>query len=218
MGSGADRQETGEAVDAPRPRQQQASAQGPDGHPHADDDHHVIVDRLPAGVWIVDPRGSQVNFRARTIFGLLPVNGMFASFEGEMRVDADGVASGTLNVESGSIETGIHRRDEHLSSPEFLDVIVHPRILFTLGSVQTRAQQDMRFSSEDQMLLTGQLKIRDTVIALELPVTVIAHGDHLHMEGKVRIDHRAHGLRWARPGLVGKTLRVEVALTLNPQP
>ena len=176
-------------------------------HDHHDHDHTLITDRLPEGFWAVDPDGSEVLFKARTIFGLLPVNGVFERFNGEMHVHPDGAAHGTLVVDATSIRTGIGRRDEHLISDDFLAAIEHPQITFTLESFEP--------SGEDHLNVTGELQIRDTTIPLSFTAYAIAHGDHLHLESRANIDQDAAGLGWTRPGFVGKSVRAEVARTLS---
>ena len=81
-----------------------------DGHDHDHDhdhDHALIVDRLPAGTWRVDPDGSEVLFKARALFGLLPVSGIFERFTGEMNVDESGLATGKLLVEPAPSTPGL---------------------------------------------------------------------------------------------------------------
>lgn len=186
-----------------------------EGHTH-EGEHRVVADRVPAGVWRVEERASQVNIRARSVFGLLPVNGFFERFGGELRTDQQGGAAGTLELRAASIQTGIDARDARLRSDEFLGADAHPVIDFELESVGPEVRHEMRLSDEERMTVTGRLRIRGRSIPLSFPATVIAHGDHLHIECKVRIDHHAAGLGWSRPGLIGKTVRAEVALTLNP--
>jgi len=178
-----------------------------DRHEH-DHDHTLITDRLPEGVWRVDPGSSEVNFKARTIFGLVPVNGYFEAFEGELTVDGRGHATGSLVVDTTTIVTGIARRDQHLRSADVFDVQQYPRMPFTLEAVQS--------SGQDHLNLTGSLKIRETLIPLTFAAYAIQHGDHLHIEARVRIDHHAAGLSWGRFGMVARTARADVALTLNP--
>jgi polyisoprenoid-binding protein YceI len=176
-------------------------------HEHDDHDHSLITDRLPEGNWVVDPDSSEVLFKARTIFGLLPVNGVFERFSGEMHVHPDGVAHGTLVVDATSIGTGIGRRDEHLRSDDFLAALEHPQITFTLEKIEP--------SGEDHLNVSGDLQIRDTTIPLSFTAYAIAHGDHLHLEGRADLDHDQAGLGWTKPGFVGKRVRTEVALTLS---
>jgi polyisoprenoid-binding protein YceI len=175
-------------------------------HDHDDHDHALIVDRLPAGVWLVEQGSSEVNFRAKALFGLLPVNGFFDEFSGELRVDDDGTARGALVVETGTLKTGIDRRDADLKSPRYLGATEHPQMTFTLGSIEP--------GDDDHLNLTGSLAVRERTIPLSFPVYAIQHGDHLHIEGRVKINHHAAGFDWAKPGMVAKSVRADVALTL----
>jgi polyisoprenoid-binding protein YceI len=181
-----------------------------DEHDHEDHDHALIIDRLPAGVWQVDQGSSEVNFRARALFGLLPVNGFFDEFGGELRVDESGKAQGTLVVETGTLKSGIDRRDADLTSPKFLASEQYPQMTFKLDSIAA--------SGDDHLNLTGSLVVLDRTIPLSFPVYAIQHGDHLHIEGRVQIDHHAAGFDWAKPGMVAKAVRADVALTLTSAP
>lgn len=169
-------------------------------------EHEVLADRLPTGIWRVDPRSSQVNFRARTLV-VLPVNGFFERFSGELRVGREGDASGTLVVDATSLQTGLRRRDELLRGPDFFLVERHREMTFTVEFLAAG-----RYGLE----LTGGLRIRDQSLPLSFPVTAIAHGDHLHIEARVRIDLGDTGLGWAKPGMVGRSARADLALTLQP--
>jgi len=177
-------------------------------HHHHGHDHTLIVDRLPAGRWRVDHDSSEVNFKARAFFGLLPVNGYFEDFTGEMQVAQDGTVQGSLVVDMNTVQTGIVSRDQDLRSGKYFDADGHPQMTFTLESVQP--------SGHDHLDMRGTLVLRGASIPLAFPVYAIAHGDHLHVEGRVRIDHHAAGLNWSKPGMVGKSVRADVALTLQP--
>jgi polyisoprenoid-binding protein YceI len=183
------------------------STSEPEEHQHAHGrDHEELTERLPAGTWRVDPGSSQVSFRALTMF-VLPVNGIFERFSGELRVDQDGGAAGSLVIETASLQTGIRRRDEHLRGADFFRVQQHPDMTFTV---------DALVSGRDGLELSGSLRIRDQSVPLSFSLTAIAHGDHLHIEGRVRIDLGSTGLGWAKPGIVGSSARANVALTLQP--
>jgi polyisoprenoid-binding protein YceI len=175
-----------------------------DGHDH---DHTLIVDRLPEGLWQIDADGSEVLFKARALFGLLPVTGEFKHFEGEMTVDAEGAASGRLVVDTASINSGIRKRDADLRSASYFDSEKYPQMTFTLDKLEP--------SGEDHLNVSGTLQLLDKSIPLSFPVYAIAHGDHLHLEGRVTVDHDVAGLGWAKPAMVGKTVRAEAALTLS---
>jgi polyisoprenoid-binding protein YceI len=135
------------------------------------------------------------------------VNGFFDEFSGELRVDEGGKARGTLVVQTGTLKTGIDRRDADLRSPRYLGSTEHPEMTFTLESIEP--------SGDDHLKLTGSLAVREKTIPLSFPVYAIQHGDHLHIEGRVQFDHHAAGFDWAKPGMVAKAVRADVALTLT---
>jgi polyisoprenoid-binding protein YceI len=174
-------------------------------HDH-DHDHALITDHLPAGRWRVDDSSSEVLFRSRTLFGLVPVNGEFTRFSGELEVDQAGACSGRLIVQPESVSTGIKRRDAHLRSADFFDAGNHPEVTFTLEGLGP--------SGEDHLDVTGDLQLLHVTIPLAFTIYAIAHGDHLHIEGRALIDHEAAGLGWARAMVSGRA-RVDLALTLT---
>lgn len=169
--------------------------------------HTLITDRLPAGRWRVEPSSSEVLFRSRTLFGIVPVNGEFTQFSGEFEVDDAGGSHGSLVVQAESISSGIKRRDAHLRSADFFDAQNHPQVSFALEAVTA--------TGEDHLDVTGELQLLHVTIPLRFTIYAIAHGDHLHIEGRAVIDHVAAGLAWSRPGMVSGTARVDLALTLT---
>ena len=179
------------------------------GDDHGDDhdhDHTLIVDRLPAGAWQIDPNGSELLFQARA-FGFLPVTGIFENFSGEMSVDAAGGVSGQLVVQTASINSGWGRRDGRLRSASYFHIDKYPEMTFTLDRLAP--------SGSDHLNLSGSLQIHHKAVALNFPVLAIAHGDHLHLEGEVTIGHDVAGLGWSKPIFVADRLRAEAALTLT---
>ena len=180
-----------------------------EGHDHGDDhdhDHALIVDRLPAGVWQIDPHGSEVLFKAKA-FGFLPVTGIFEDFHGQITVDASGGVTGQLVIQAASVNSGWRRRDANLRSAAYLDVAEHPEVTFTIDAIEP--------SGSEHQSLGGSLDLRRKSVALSFPVYAIAHGDHLHLEGEVMVDYDLAGLGWSKPPFVGNQLRLEIALTLS---
>ncbi len=180
-----------------------------DGHDHDHDhdhDHALIVDRLPEGLWNIDPHGSEVLFQAKA-FGVLPVTGAFEDFSGDLRVDGAGAVSGQLVVQMASINSGWARRDAKLRSAAYFQIDRYPQMTFTVERIEP--------SGAEHMDLSGALQIHDRAVPLHFPVYAIAHGDHLHLEGEVTVDHDVAGLGWSKPFFVGNRLRLETALTLT---
>jgi polyisoprenoid-binding protein YceI len=177
------------------------------GHDHEHDHaHSLIVDRLPAGVWTIDPHGSEVLFKAKA-FGFLPVVALFEEFAGELTADPAGGVGGTLAIQTASINSGWARRDERLRSAAYFDVEKHPQMTFTLTKIEPGGAEHLN--------LSGSLEVLGRPVPLSFPVYAIAHGDHLHLEGEVMVDHDLAGIGWSKPFFVGNRLKLETALTLS---
>ena len=89
----------------------------------------------------IDPAHSSIGFHLGHMMG--KVVGKFTKFEGKIDIDREHPqqSSVTVRIQAGSIDTGIHKRDEHLCSVEFFDVAKYPEITFKSRSVkQTGAQ------------------------------------------------------------------------------
>ena len=79
----------------------------------------LLTDRALAGEWALDPRRSSIRLKSRSMWGLVPVNGVFREVRGHGTVSADGRVSGTVAVAAASIDTRNTRRDTHLRSADF---------------------------------------------------------------------------------------------------
>jgi len=152
----------------------------------------TIADRIPAGVYNVDPTHSNVGFEVRHM-GIATVRGSFHGFEGQ--VDASGEAAvleGSVNVDT--VDTNEENRDGHLKGPEFFDAAEHPQITFT--------SQGTEVDGDGQIRLNGEITIKGTTKPIELVGTVAEGGEDpwgnqrigLELEGT--IDRREFDLKW----------------------
>ncbi|MFI1968506.1 hypothetical protein BLA24_05495 [Streptomyces cinnamoneus] len=173
-----------------------------------------------AGVWRVDPDHTAVRFIARHI-GLAEVHGRFNRFQGTLWV-GERMEHSRLDVviETASIDTGVERRDEHLCSPEFLDVATYPYMRFTSERFVHRGGS--RWSVEGVLNLHGisrnvALDTRylgiGTGIAGETRAACSA-GTELHRE-----DFTLNWRSMLQRGIVmiGTTIRVELDIQAVPE-
>jgi polyisoprenoid-binding protein YceI len=148
-----------------------------------------LADGSLAGTWRLDAPRSTVRLKSRSMWGLAPVSGVFGEVSGEGVLAADGRASGSVTVASGSVDTKIKRRDEHLRSAEFFDSDAYPHILFTADRLTLVG---------DQVMVAGELRVRDQTRPLSFPVTITASGDdEVRVDAEVRIDRSDFGLTWS---------------------
>jgi polyisoprenoid-binding protein YceI len=89
--------------------------------------------------WIIDSDHTCVTFAVRH-FMIANVVGLFSKVAGTIHFDPPDVAhlSAEAEIDVSSISTGNKARDEHLLSPDFLDVAKYPKIAFKTTSIEAR--------------------------------------------------------------------------------
>jgi polyisoprenoid-binding protein YceI len=165
---------------------------------------------IAAGVWKVDPAAGHLSFRVKSMWGLAPVNGRFTSYEGELRIDEAGLATGELEVTAASLDTKQNKRDEHLRSADFFDVEQHPTIDFSLAAVTARP---------GGLTITGDLRVGASVARLQLPVTLTRLAeDRLRVQASASVPRETVGLTWNKAGMIrgNALLNVELDLVRTP--
>ncbi len=102
--------------------------------------------------WNIDPSHSSLEFAVRHM-GLSTVRGRFKKVSGTIEAE-DGKLKGLeATVDAASIDTAEVQRDEHLRSPDFLDIANYPTITFRSTNVQSRGNS--------RYVITGNLTVRD---------------------------------------------------------
>lgn len=150
-----------------------------------------------AGSYVLDPANSRIGFAARYAM-VSTVRGYFAKFAGEVELAGHDLSrsSTRVRVASASLTTGQAQRDEHLRSPDFLDVDTWPELSFASTDVAVVDRSASRFR------LDGQLTIRDTTRPVGLDFTLTAAAtDHrglnlVGFRGVGRLSRAAFGLTW----------------------
>ena len=78
------------------------------------------------GSWTLDTAGSSAEFYVKHFWGAITVHPRFERLAGEGTISDDGIVTGALRLEAGSLTTKVKKRDEHLRSAEVFDVERHP--------------------------------------------------------------------------------------------
>lgn len=173
-----------------------------------------------AGQWDIDMEHSTVGFRIRHIVGYVP--GVFSRFSGQVEYDAAAPEKSQFYflIDSSSVHTGVPARDDHLRSPDFLDVERSPRMIFS--SRQVVAEEG------GVLVVTGDLTIRDVTAEVRVPLQVLGIADHpfkdkmpgvrvlgLHAEFSInRLDFHVGSEEWTRMGVMGETIDLTIDMEL----
>jgi polyisoprenoid-binding protein YceI len=169
---------------------------------------HTDFEALPiaAGAWRVDPDAGHLRFRVKSMWGLAPVNGRFASYQGQLGIDDAGAATGELIVEAESLDTKNAKRDGHLRSADFFNVKEHQTIRFSVAAIAARP---------DGLTLTGDLHVGARVARLQLPVTLTRLGEgRLRVQAETSVPRDTVGLTWNKAGMIRGDALLNVELDL----
>lgn len=114
----------------------------------------------PAGTYDIDPSHTTVEVIARHMM-IAKVRGRFEEFSGQLVIGEDPTDSRVeVDIQAGTITTAEQTRDEHLRSPDFLDVESWPSITLKGSGIQHVRGQDFK--------LTADLTIRDTTRPVDI--------------------------------------------------
>ncbi|MEU9480521.1 YceI family protein [Streptomyces sp. NPDC048191] len=144
--------------------------------------HVAAAPPTPApGHWDIDPGHTAIRFRARHI-GLAEIHGRFNRFSGSLWV-AERMRDSRIEVyiEADSIDTGVRMRDDHLRSPDFLDVGAYPYLIFSGG--------DFVHRGGSRWAVTGALDLHGVSRTVKLDITYLGLGTG--MQGETRAACRA---------------------------
>ncbi|MDF3290824.1 MULTISPECIES: YceI family protein [Streptomyces] len=127
------------------------------------------VELPPPGPWTIDPAHSSVGAVAQHL-GISSVRGHFTEFRGRIEI-AENVEQSSVvaAISTASIDTGNKMRDDHLRSPDFLNVDVHPEITY-------RSTGGVTPAGPDRWTVRGELTMNALTRPVDLDLTYLGTG------------------------------------------
>ena len=141
--------------------------------------------------WRIDPTRSSVEFRVRSFWGLVTVNGNFERYDGTL--DLERTPAIELTIEAASLDTSNKIRDKHLRSPDFFDVEHHPQVRFVSESTT--------LSGED-LTVRGRLYAAGQSIPLDVRATLRRVGGELQVDAATSADYYELGMSHGILGMI----------------
>src|SRR5215216_7676496 len=167
--------------------------------------------------WTIDPAHSLIEFSAKHMM-ITTVKGRFADVTGTITVDEENPERSHVEVEfkAASIDTRAEQRDQHLRSPDFLDVENYPQITFLSRRVEGSSK-----NPGDEFRVIGDLTIRGTTREVTLHAVYEGigkdpwGGERVSFSATTKIDRRDFGLTWnqaleAGGVLVGNEIKISI--------
>jgi len=166
------------------------------------------------GTFAIDPTHTRVGFVARHMM-VSKVRGNFTDVSGEIVVAEDPTQSAVqVVIKTASIETRVADRDNHLRSPDFLDVEKFPELTFrSTGLVPTDGGFQLR----------GDLTIKDVTreVTLDVEYEGVVRSpwgqEVIGFNATTEIDREEFGITWNQAletggVLVGRKVKIEIEL------
>lgn len=170
-------------------------------------------------VYKVDPDHSGVNFSVRHFVSNAP--GRFKDFEGTIKHDKQNppASSVEFTIKSASIDTANGDRDNHIRSPDFLDVQKFPSLTFVSKKVTAK--------DGDTLEVTGDLTIRGVTKEITIPVDFLGtaktpNGEKAGYETSFTVNRKDYGITWNRVldtggAVLGDDVKVNISIEANRQ-
>jgi polyisoprenoid-binding protein YceI len=167
----------------------------------------LLRDGKLAGSWVLDGARSVIGLKSKSMWGVVPVKGVFREVTGSGTVSAAGDVTGTVTVAAASIDTKQKKRDEHLRSADFFDVANTPDITFVAEQVTPAGEG---------VTVAGALTVRDRTRPVSFPARVSGFdGTHVELDGELQVNRADFGMTWNQLGMssVHNTITVHAAFT-----
>jgi len=148
-----------------------------------------------AGSYVIDPVHTQIGFSAKHLV-ITNVKGRFKEFSGSFELDekTKKLENAALSIAAKSIDTEVEKRDNHLRSPDFLNVKKFPKITFK--------QKAAGVTQGSRMWVTGDLTIRGITKEIRLEgeflgtITDFQKNRRAGFTASGEINRFDYGLKW----------------------
>ncbi len=165
--------------------------------------------------WNFDPPHTSAEFSARHMM-VTTVRGKFEKLSGALDFDPENPteASVEVTIDAASLNTGVTDRDNHLRSPDFLDVANYPTITFKSTKIE--------MTGESEGKIMGDLTIRGVTRPVVINTEYLGQGKDpwgktiAGFSGRTKINREDWGLTWNVALETGGVLvSKEISITLE---
>ncbi len=149
---------------------------------------------LGADKYDFDPMHTQIGFSVRHLV-ISTVRGNFRDFTGSIMYDPADLpkSSVIVNIKTGSIDTGVQKRDDDLRSPNFFDAAKFPELTFTSSRV---TKQRDGYVAHGTLTMHGVSKEVTLPFTIAGPIKGMMGEQRMAAEGSLTINRREWGLTW----------------------
>jgi polyisoprenoid-binding protein YceI len=164
-----------------------------------------------AGTWAIDAIHSDVAYSLKHL-GIAKSRGNFTAFSGQI-VTAPNILDSTVTVEidAGSVASGVGQRDDHIKSEDYFHVAEHPTIVFKSTAIR---------ENDDDYIIDGELTWRGVAV----PVSMAAefnginanpasnNVDTLGVSAETTLNRRDFGIGPEGNGLLSEKVKIAIEI------
>jgi len=169
-----------------------------------------------ASDWTIDPAHTSAQFAVRHMM-VSTVRGDFGKVSGTVKLDEKDLTKSSVDatIDASSIDTRVEKRDQHLKSPDFLDVEKYPTITFKSTKVEPGAEGHYNVSGN--LTLHGVTKpVTLDVEGSPKPVNDAMGKARLGGMASTKINRKDFGLVWNKAlETGGVAVGDEVTITID---
>ena len=168
-----------------------------------------------ADTWLIDPAHTTVEFSVRHMM-ISNVKGRFNKVSGTISAEGTNPKSVAIDavIDASSIDTRVDKRDQHLKSPEFLDVAKYPTITFKSKGAEAAGEGKWKIKGD----LTIHGVTREVILDVDGPTPSIKDpmgNQRVGASATTRINRKDFGLTWnkmleAGGALVGDEVTISI--------
>jgi polyisoprenoid-binding protein YceI len=175
----------------------------------------LVSASLSAATWQIDPSHSSAHFAVRHLM-VSNVRGEFSGVKGTVEYDAADPSKSVVDVtiDATTVNSRESKRDDHLKSPDFLDVAKFPTMTFKSKKVEPAGQGKLKVTGD----LTLRGVTREVVLDVEGPSAPITQRNSLRTgaSATTKISRKDFGLTWNRAiEAGGVAVGDEVGITID---
>lgn len=169
-----------------------------------------------AAMWDIDPAHTSAQFAVRHLM-VSTVRGEFGKVSGTVNLDEQDPSKSSLEatIDTASINTRVEKRDQHLKSPDFLDVAKYPTMTFKSKKIEKVS--DTKFKVTGDLTLHGVTK--EVVLDVEgSPKAFKDPSGNLRVGGvaTTKINRQDFSVQWSKALETGGVVAGdEVAITID---
>jgi polyisoprenoid-binding protein YceI len=169
-----------------------------------------------AAMWDIDPAHTSAQFAVRHLM-VSTVRGEFGKVSGTVSLDEQDPSKSSLEatIDTASINTRVEKRDQHLKSPDFLDVAKYPTMTFKSKKIEKVS--DTKFKVTGDLTLHGVTK--EVVLDVEgSPKAFKDPSGNLRVGGvaTTKINRQDFSVQWSKALETGGVVAGdEVAITID---